>query len=154
MVLPGEEDRERGTFPDHPAMRLVIRHSPALFQLEMAGSAAFQMEGSLALLGHDLLRLNLDTVGLWFRPPGSTDVQLLQENNLNQSFGSGSATEIAALGQKLRRFLDPRHPAQISEVPKGLSGNLSCSTRPFSCNGRRGEELHSAVWIRERLDTK
>lgn len=116
MVLPGEEDREGGTFPDHPAMRLVIRHSPALFQLEMAGSAAFQMEGSLALLGHDLLRLNLDTVGLWFRPPGSTDVQLLQENNLNQSFGSGSATEIAALGQKLRRFLDPRQAIDAAQL--------------------------------------
>ena len=95
--------------PDHPAMWLVIRHSPALFQLEMAGSAAFQMEGSLALFGHDLLQLNLDTVGLWFRTPGRTDVQLLQENNLNHSFGSGSATQVAALGQKLRRFLDPWH---------------------------------------------
>eukprot|EP00439_Symbiodinium_sp_Y106_P081631 s207_g20.t1 len=107
MVLPGEESSEGGTVPDHPAMRLVIRHSPALFQLEMAGSAAFQMEGSLALFGHDLLQLNLDTVGLWFRTPGRTDVQLLQENNLNHSFGSGSATQVAALGQKLRRFLDP-----------------------------------------------
>ena len=35
------------------------------------------MDGCVALLGKDILELNLDTVGLWFRGPRGKDVPLL-----------------------------------------------------------------------------
>ena len=41
-LLPGEPRR-------HTAIRLIIEHSPALLQLEMSGSAAFQVDGHFAL---------------------------------------------------------------------------------------------------------
>ena len=116
---------EGGEVAENPAMRLVIRDSPAFLQMEMAGSASFQMDGSLALLGKDLLEINVDTAGLWFRTPQQKDVHLLQANNLDASYtGHGpDSAEVADLGSRLRRFLDPK---QVSHAVQLLNpGTLS-----------------------------
>ena len=88
----------------------------------MAGSAAFQMDGAVALFGQDIFELNLDTIGLWFGTKSHKDVQLLQESNLEKGFAlEASQTEVSDLGQRLRRPLDPQCRPYPSHKPTDCS---------------------------------
>eukprot|EP00913_Durusdinium_trenchii_P031286 g29293.t1 len=112
-------------------IRLVIKNSPALLQLEVSGSAAWQVNGHFALLGEDHLgpssapvdrrRLSGQILGLFFRkggpsPRNADELNLLDGNNLETCTGAGCTGEVAALGERLRCFLDPKHAPDVMEV--------------------------------------
>ncbi|CAK8988020.1 unnamed protein product [Durusdinium trenchii] len=147
---PGEEAEPRPQTPKtrHAAIRLVIKNSPALLQLEVSGSAAWQVNGHFALLGEELCDLNMDTVGLFFRkggpsPRNADELNLLDGNNLETCTGAGCTGEVAALGERLRCFLDPKHAPDVMEVLN--SKTLSTISKLFP-DGKYDVALLQETW--------
>ena len=106
----------------HAALRLVIKNSPAYLQMEMCGSASWQKDGRISILGQELCDVNCDTVGLLYRSDGKVGIKLQEDNNLKASSMNGGR-EVLALGEKLRQFLDAKELADVTEIlqPKTLS---------------------------------
>eukprot|EP00434_Breviolum_minutum_P041879 symbB.v1.2.037257.t1/scaffold5447.1/size27065/2 len=122
-----KEGKDEGTLsstPRHPAVRFVNENSPGLLQLEMSGSASFQVNGHFALFGQELFEINVDTVGLLFQKgsvsgtiPTEHALQRHDGNNLDKSMEAGSDdSDVTFLGECFRKFLDPHDVTDIIQV--------------------------------------
>lgn len=134
LLLSFKADLARRVSAGYVGVRLVVRDSPGLLQLEASGCAAFQVDGHVSLRGTDLGSFKGSTLGYWFAKcstltrewgehttgwsPDAGAIDLLPDSNLDsahlqQAADPDIAESVKRVDATFREFLDPCCPEDV-----------------------------------------